>query len=96
MQYSEIIFELRPPWSEVIVSNLSKRSSYGCFMQNVSDEVLETIEQILFSPFHHSMDIQLQSDLTGTDETRVSVMPAGEGVSEVSKSNCQFLYPQTV
>ena len=64
-------------------------------MHNVSYEVFETIE-FKYSPFYHSLDldIQLQSDLT--DERQVSVMPAGEGVSEVSKSNCQFLYPQTV
>ena len=64
-------------------------------MHTVFDEVLQTIEQILYSPFYHSLDIQLQSDLT--DERRASVMEEGrEGVSEVSKSNCQFLYPQTV
>ena len=45
--------------------------------------------------FTTALDIQLQSDLT--DERRASVMEEGrEGVSEVSKSNCQFLYPQTV
>ena len=52
VQYSGILFELLPQ-SKVKVSNLSKLSAYGCFMQNVSDEVLETIEQILFSPFEY-------------------------------------------
>ena len=50
-------------------------------MHTVFDEVLQTIEQILYSPFYHSLDIQLQSDLT--DERRASVTPASrEGVSE--------------
>ena len=44
-------------------------------MHTVFDEVLQTIEQILYSPFYHSLDIQLQSDLT--DERRASVMEEG-------------------